>query len=125
MSLLTCGCPSQLPERRAGRRLAKVTAQGFVVAIKIQSNIPIPTSTIGNRSELMSDLRELSQAQIGDSAFFEKPEDTTIQKWRSKISSSITHIGSGWATYSKTPEQVDGVEVEGIRVWKKADVASK
>ncbi len=77
----------------------------------------------------MADLRELLAANEGDSAFFAMPEEDgiTLKKWTNRVSSSITNIGSGWASYLKTKESLEegGPEIEGVRVWKRADVASK
>lgn len=98
------------------------------MAIKIESGIPMPTDSIGSKSSLISDLRELSRASIGDSAFFPKPADIPdVKKWRNRISSSITHVGTGWASYALRSETIEegGQLLEGVRVWKKADVVDK
>ena len=95
------------------------------MAIVIQSGIPMPVKN--EAPGLMTDLRQLLAARVGDSAFFEKPEGTSAKTWKNRVSSSITNIGPGWATYVGTSEAVEGrVElVEGVRVWKKADLGKK
>lgn len=99
---------------------------------KIEKGIPIPPK---NETEgVTSDLRDLLAADIGDSIFFPVPEGMTISKFSTRMTSSISKIGKGWATQrqdsvsepdpSPMPEgHAQGMLVtHGIRVWKKADL---
>lgn len=89
---------------------------------KIEKNIPIPAGTNGT-NPIAEDLRELSKADIGDSIFFPVPEGTTAAKFSGRMTSYISKVGTGWATQRReTKHAGEEAAVEGIRVWKKAEL---